>query len=89
MRVEGVVGLGLCILVTGLGTVWSRHESRQLFLELQALEQQSAALHEQWQRLQIERSTWAAHHRIEAIARRDLDMRVPNEEMLVVVEPDG
>lgn len=81
--------LGMAVLVTGLGTVWSRHESRQLFFELQDLEKQSAALYEQWERLQIERSTWASHHRIEKIARKDLDMRVPNEEVLVVVEPDG
>ena len=81
--------LGVAVLLTGLGTVWSRHESRQLFFELRDLEKQSADLHEQWQRLQIERGTWASHHRIEEIARRDLGMRVPDEEVLVLVEPDG
>ncbi len=83
-----VMVLGLSILGTALAAVWSRHESRQLFFQLQALERESMDLHVLWQRYQLERSTWAAHHRIERIARQELDMQVPDEEMLVVVEPD-
>ena len=82
------MALGLSILGTALAVVWSRHESRQLFFQLQLLEKESMDLRELWRQYQIERGTWAAHHHIERIARRQLHMHVPDEEMLVVVEPD-
>ena len=46
-------------------------------------------MQEQWGRLLLEQSTWAAHHRVEQLARRELDMRLPKaaELNVVMIEP--
>ncbi|MDD9818778.1 MAG: cell division protein FtsL [Gammaproteobacteria bacterium] len=77
--------LGLAIFLTAVLIVWSRHEARRLFVEMQQLERDRDALNEQWGRLQLERSTWADHGRIERLARTRIGMGLPREEVLVIL----
>lgn len=79
--------LWVAILSSAIGAVYSRHEARRLFHELQLLNKQRDELDVQWGRLQIEQSTWATHGRIEKIARDDLDMTIPSSDELMVVQP--
>ncbi|MDX1529789.1 MAG: cell division protein FtsL, partial [Gammaproteobacteria bacterium] len=53
--------------------------------ELQSLERERDALEVEWGKLQLEQSTWATHERIESLARKRLELRVPplNETVLV------
>lgn len=70
--------LGLLLTATALAVVYSQHRARELFVELQRLEDEQAALDTEWGRLELEQSTWATHGRIERIARERLDMRLPD-----------
>ena len=70
--------LGALVTLSALGVVYSQHRARALFVELQQLERQQAALDTEWGRLELEQSTWATHGRIERIARERLDMRRPD-----------
>ena len=70
--------LGLLVTASALAVVYSQHRSRELFVELQRLEREQAALDTEWGRLELEQSTWATHGRIERIARDRLDMRLPD-----------
>lgn len=80
--------LTLAITVSALGVVYSQHRSRGLFVELQQLERERAALDTEWGRLELEQSTWATQGRIERIARERLDMRLPDfEQARIVVLP--
>ncbi len=80
--------LTLAITVSALGVVYSQHRSRELFVELQQLERERAALDTEWGRLELEQSTWATQGRIERIARERLDMRLPDfEQARIVVLP--
>ena len=79
--------LWVAILVSAVVAVYARHESRQLFSQLQRLESERDTLNIDWGRLQLEQSTWATHARIESIARGDLGMQVPDPDQLLVVKP--
>ena len=75
-------GLYALVFCSALWVTGARHEARQLFVELQALEQERDLLNEQWVRLELERSTWAMEDRIEAMARNELNMKAPGPDAL-------
>jgi cell division protein FtsL len=75
------------VLTSALGVVYSKHQSRKLFIELQALQTQRDKLSVEWGRLELEQSTWAAHGRIEIIAAERLHMHLPAVSSIVAVEP--
>lgn len=64
-----------------------RYETRQLFTELQQLQQQQDKLNVEWQKLQLERKTWAHPDRIEAIATKELHMFVPTTPQIIKIQP--
>lgn len=79
MAMRLMVGvLALAVIASALGVVYTQHRSRLLFIELQRLEREHAALNTEWGRLQLERSTWATRARIERLARERLNMRGPD-----------
>jgi cell division protein FtsL len=77
------------LIVCALGLVTSRHQARKLFTELEKEQELSKQIDVEWGQLQLEQSTWAMHARIERIAARALQMRVPPPERvrLVAREP--
>jgi cell division protein FtsL len=84
----GLAGFLLVALVgSAIAVVDARHQSRQLFIELQALNRARDELNIEWRQLQIERSTWAAHARVEQLAREKLKMDVPVPREIEVVKP--
>ena len=87
MRAPQVTGLFFAVLVSAIGTVYAHHVRRTLYVELTALERARDALQIEWGQLRLEQSTWAAHERIEGIARGQLGLRVPEAEDLVLVIP--
>lgn len=75
------------VLVSALGVVYAKHESRKLFIELQALQNKQDDMDVDWDRLQLEQSTWATPGRIERIARTKLDMHMPLPNEIVIIRP--
>lgn len=82
-----IFGLAAALLSTAMGVVFSTHESRKLFVELQGLQKTRDELNAEWGRLQLEQSTWATHGRIEQIANNKLDMVNPSAGSVVIVRP--
>lgn len=79
--------LALAIVASAVAAVDARHKARQRFIELQALSRDRDELNIEWSQLQIERSTWAAHARVEQLAREKLSMRVPARADIEVIRP--
>lgn len=79
--------LAATVFSSALGVVFSTHESRRLFVELQALQKVRNEMNVQWGRLQLEQSTWATHGRIERSANEKLDMVIPPSGAVVIVRP--
>ena len=64
-----------CLLMaSAISLVTARHQSRQLFVAVERLEDRSRELDIEWRRLQLERAELARNARIDHIARTDLGM---------------
>jgi cell division protein FtsL len=84
--------LGMTLLWAGLfasalGVVWSIHETRTLFIELQGLHADRDRLDIEWSQLKIEQSAWATHGRVEQTARTGLNMVIPTPQEVQLVQP--
>jgi cell division protein FtsL len=79
------VALAVLVVVSALGVVYSRHLSRSNYAQLRDLEAHRDELQVEWGRLQLELTTYAAHPRVERIARRRLGMHIPPQEDIVVI----
>ena len=75
----------VCVL-SALALVYTKHESRTLFIDLQALTQERDELNIEYGQLQIEQSTWATHSRIEQVASDDLSLIRPDTDDIYVIE---
>lgn len=75
----------VCV-VSATAVVYTKHESRKLFVELEQLTDESDELNIEWGQLQIEQSTWATHARIEQVATDDLQLTRPEMTEIFVIE---
>ena len=67
--------------------IYSKHQSRKLFVELQGLKQEVNEFNTEWGQLQLEQSAWSGHGRIEQVARERLSMVMPNAEEVIFIKP--
>ena len=79
------VFVAVCVL-TALALVYTRHESRKLFVELEDLTVERDSLNIEWGQLQIEQSTWATHARIERVALEEMSLVRPESGEIYVIE---
>ncbi len=82
-----IVLLAVAVLASALGAVYTKHRSRQLFVELEALKGQRDNLNIEWGQLMLEQATWATPTRVELIARQRLGMTVPSADTIVILAP--
>ena len=69
----------VCAVASSLWWVYTLHQSRSLFLQLEQLSTQHDEAMAEWSRLQIEQATFADASRVEQIARDRLNMIVPEK----------
>jgi cell division protein FtsL len=62
------------LVACGLLLVNAQYQSRSLFIELERAQALGRQLDVEWSQLQLDQSTLGKHARIEANARRDLNM---------------
>jgi cell division protein FtsL len=74
------------VLVSAFAVIDAKHESRKRFAQLQALEKERDKMDVEWGQLQLEQSTWATHSRVEQIARKQLQMVIPDTKSIVIVK---
>jgi cell division protein FtsL len=75
------------LFASALGVVWSIHETRTLFIDLQSLHAERDRLDIEWSQLKIEQSAWATHGRVEQTARTGLNMVIPTPQEVQLVQP--
>ena len=79
--------LGVALLGAAIAVVWSKHEARSLFIELQRLNAERDRLDIEWGQLKLEQSAFAMHGRVEQTARVNLQMVVPRPDEVRIVKP--
>jgi cell division protein FtsL len=79
--------LFFAVLASAIGLVFSKHQSRKLFVELEQANAEIVSLNNEWGRLQLEQSAWSDHGRVEGIARKRLGMKIPDANEVVFIKP--
>ena len=77
----------LAIVATAMGAAYAKHQSRKLFIELQALESERDAMNVEWGQLQLEQSTHTTHGKVEEAARKRLGMKIPGPQQVMILRP--
>ncbi|MBT8078535.1 MAG: cell division protein FtsL [Gammaproteobacteria bacterium] len=78
--------LVVCFVCSAIALVYTRHESRKLFVELEELTTERDELNIEWGQLQIEQSFLGMHARIEKVAVDDLSLTRPESSEIFVIE---
>lgn len=81
-----VVALMAIAVSSGIGVAFVKFESRKLFAERESLRAQGDELAVEWRQQQLELATFAAHGRVETLAREQLGMRVPGWNEIRIIE---
>ena len=78
--------VAMVCVASAMALVYTKHESRKLFIELEGLTRERDELNIEWGQLQIEQSTWATHARIERVALEELSLVRPEATDIYVIE---
>ncbi len=70
---------------SSLGVIYSKHQTRKIFVNLQKIHKQIDELDVEWGQLQLEQSAWSSHGRIEKIARKKLQMTLPRADEVLYI----
>jgi len=79
--------LWLAVLASSAGAIYCEHRSRELFIQLEALNGRRDNLQIEWGQLQLEQSAWSSHAFVERVASTRLHMAMPAPQSIVVVAP--
>jgi cell division protein FtsL len=82
-----VVLLWCAVLGSAAAAVYTRHRSRELFVELQRLTRERDQLDVTWGQLQLEQSAFSAHAHVETTATGRLNMITPDPARIQLVTP--
>lgn len=83
-----VLILTIAVLLSSFFVIDAKHENRKAFVELQALKMEQYQMETQWGQLQLEQAAWAAHGRVEKIARKELGMMMPSIKSVSIIKPE-
>ena len=87
MRPFNLIAVLLLVVVTSVSVVYSKHQARKLFVELQALGNDRDNMDVEWGQLQLEQSTLSMQARVELKARDHLGMVSLSADNMVIVKP--
>jgi len=76
----------LAVMGSAIGVIYSKHQTRKIFVSLQKLHKQIDELDIEWGQLQLEQSAWSSHGRIEKIARKKLQMTLPKANEILYIK---
>jgi len=80
-----VMVLAMAVMASALGLIFTKHQSRKLHIERQALQRQAEEYEIEWELLQLEQSTLATEFVVDRTARTRLDMFVPDPASVVYI----
>jgi cell division protein FtsL len=79
--------LWLATLGSAAGAIWCKHRSRELFVQLEALNSRRDDLEIEWGQLQLEQSAWSTHAFVERVASTRLHMAMPPPREIEIIAP--
>ncbi|HYM28298.1 MAG TPA: cell division protein FtsL [Steroidobacteraceae bacterium] len=82
-----VPALWVAALGSAAGAIWCKHRSRELFIQLEALNARRDNLEIEWGQLQLEQSAWSTHAFVERVASAKLRMAMPPPKEIEIIAP--
>jgi len=82
-----LLGLWLAVLASAAGAIYSKHRARELFVEVERLNNRRDNLEIEWGQLQLEQSAWSTHAFVESVASKKLHMAMPPPREIEIVSP--
>jgi cell division protein FtsL len=77
--------LAVAVVISGVWVIKTKHQARQLFVELESLNRERDRLQVDWGRWQLEESALGNHSLVESLARDRLLIARPQPEQVIVV----
>jgi cell division protein FtsL len=90
VAIKRYLGIGASItvlLVSALTVIYSKYQSRLIFIEIQKQERALDQYEVEWGQLQLELTTLAELNRVEQVAREQLKLVMPLREKIVYIKP--
>lgn len=75
------------LMLSSIAVIYSKYQSRQLFIEIQKKEKQLDDYEVEWGRLQLELTTLTEETRVEVEARNRLMLTLPAQNKIVYIKP--
>jgi cell division protein FtsL len=82
-----VAVLWVAVLASAAGAIYSKHRSRELFVQLERLNNQRDTIEIEWGQLQLEQSAWSTHAFVERVASTKLRMASPPPTQIELISP--
>lgn len=79
--------LWFATLASAAGAIYAKHRARELFVQLEKLNQRRDNLEIEWGQLQLEQSAWSTHSFVENVATTRLRMNAPVPKEIEIVSP--
>jgi len=79
--------LWVATLGSAAAAVYLKHRSREMFVELERLDNRRDNLDIEWGQLQLEQSAWSTHAFVERVASAKLHMAMPPPKEIEIVSP--
>ena len=86
-RPVNVLVVLVTVVATAVGIVYSKHQGRELFIELEMLGNERDGMDVEWGQLQLEQSTLTTQGKVERAARDQLGMVTLSADNMVIVKP--
>lgn len=75
------------LMLSAIAVIYSKYQSRLLFIEVQQKEKQLDDYEVEWGRLQLELTTLTEENRVEIEARNRLKLTLPAQNKIVYIKP--
>jgi len=77
----------ILFLISALAVIVSKYQSRLLFIEIQKQEKRLDNYEVEWGQLQLELTMLTEENRVESIAKKQLQLRMPQRENIIYLKP--
>lgn len=85
-RVVGLGGLSLLLVMSALAVIYSKYQSRLVFIEIEKQEKALDDYEVEWVQMQLEQTTLLEQNQVERSARKKM-MVMPLRENIISIKP--
>lgn len=88
-EVKNILFIGLCfvLLASALAVIFSKYQTRRIFIEIQKKEKELDHYEVEWGRLQLELTMLTEENRVEVEAKKRLKLIMPDREKIIYLKP--